>query len=300
MKSSCGPMNPAAWCLLAAAMLTGASCRKVEPTRAAPPKIITTEHGIEMVLIPAGRFKMGSRRGEADEAPAHEVAVDAFLIDRYEVTQEVYLKFVLDTGSRFKGDQLPRETVHWHFAASYCNERSRAEGLEPCYDEDTAACNFEADGYRLPTEAEWEYACRAGSEGEHSFGSDSRLLKQHAWFAGNAGKKTHPVGIKKPNAWGLYDMHGNVAEWCSDPYDKDYYKSSPAKNPRGPADGEKYVLRGGSFLSSEKACRAAARAAENPGFTDACFPSETIGFRCARKAPKQLRASGNTVGQGLP
>jgi formylglycine-generating enzyme required for sulfatase activity len=159
--------------------------------------------------------------------------------------------------------------------------------LTPCYDEDTGACNFAADGYRLPTEAEWEYACRAGSDGDYSFGSDSRKLADHAWSADNSAKKTHPVGQKKPNAWGLFDMHGNVAEWCQDVYEKDYYKSSPEKNPHGPADGKLYVLRGGSWKSTADALRASYRLGETPGFSDACLARDAIGFRCVRKAPEK-------------
>ncbi len=133
--------------------------------------------------------------------------------------------------------------VGWGKAALYCNLRSEAEGLEPCYN-DFGECNFEATGYRLPTEAEWEYACRAGSTTVYSFGSDTAQLGQHAWFKSNANKKTHPAGKKEANAWGLYDMHGNVAEWCNDVYAADYYHHSPSKNPRGPSEGEKNVLRG--------------------------------------------------------
>ena len=282
----------AVW-LLIPAILSAASCRKVESpgVEQKAPETVTTKGGIEMVLIPAGRFQMGRADGEADQAPVHEVRLDAFLMDRYEMTQQQCDRLAADNewlasnSSNFKGATLPAEMVHWHIAALYCNQRSLDEGLEACYDEE-GACNFEADGYRLPTEAEWEYACRAGTDGDYSFGDDPRLLKQYAWFAGNAGKKTHPVAAKKPNAWGLYDMHGNVAEWCNDPYGEDYYKASRHSNPHGPAEGEKYVLRGGSFLSSETACGSAYRTADTPGFTDACFPRETIGFRCVRNAPK--------------
>jgi formylglycine-generating enzyme required for sulfatase activity len=245
-----------------------------------------------MVLLPGGTFLMGSADGKADEAPAHEVFVGAFLIDRTEVTQEQYGKLVLGNPSHFKGPDRPVEQIAWADAALYCNLRSRAEGLEPCYDEATARCNFQAGGYRLPTEAEWEYACRAGSAAEHPFGPDPRDLKQHAWYAENAGKKTQPVAQKKPNAWGLCDMQGNVAEWCNDVYDAGYYRSSPAANPRGPDDGEKYVLRGGSWTTGAECCRPAARAGENPGFQDACFARDAIGFRCVRRAPG---ASGETA-----
>src|SRR5438046_2481595 len=179
-------------------------CQKVGSARIATnlPPTITTKGGLEVVLIPAGSFRMGSHSGKEDEAFVHQVAVDSFLMDKYEVTQAEFDKHQLPNPSHFKGPTLPVEQVTWVQAAVYCNARSKAEGLAPCYNEDTAACNFEAHGYRLPTEAEWEYACRAGPATDYSFGNDGRKLGDHAWFADNAGNKTHPVGQKKPNAWG--------------------------------------------------------------------------------------------------
>jgi len=284
-----GTVHRLPW-LLMLVVLAATSCRRIDSpqTESQPPEIVQTRSGIEMVLIPGGRFTMGSDDAAADQAPAHEVWVDAFLMDRHEMTQEVYGKLVQPNGSHFKGPQRPVEMISWAEAALYCNKRSRAEGFQPCYDEETAQCNFEADGYRLPTEAEWEYACRAGGTTRWSFGNDPGRLPKHAWFKDNAEKTTHPVKEKAANSWGLYDMHGNVAEWCNDVYDQDYYQTSPQKNPRGPAEGDKYVLRGGAWNSSQEACGAAYRVGENPGFQDACFARDAIGFRCVRSAPQKL------------
>ena len=276
------------WILLLALPLV---CACHEAEQSAPPEqalpVVMTNTGAEMVLIPAGEFLMGSGEGKPDEAPRHEVAIDSFLMDRTEVTQQQYGKLVLENPSHFKGPDRPVEQISWADAAMYCNLRSKAEGLQPCYNEATAKCNLQANGYRLPTEAEWEYACRAGSTARYGFGSDPGLLGQYAWYAQNASKKTQLVAQKKPNAWGLFDMHGNVAEWCNDVYDPGYYAKGPAANPPGPADGDKYVLRGGAWNSSPETCRTTARFGEDPGFQDACFARDAIGFRCVRRAPKE-------------
>ncbi len=243
-----------------------------------------------MVLIPAGYFKMGSTHGRPDEKPVHKVSIDAFYMDRYEVTQAEFERVgkdaALSNPSHFKGDDLPVEQITWVNAAKFCNARSKLAGLKPCYNVNDASCDFTADGYRLPTEAEWEYACRAGSDDDYSFGNENRL-NDYGWYMDNSAKKTHPVGQKLPNAWGLYDMHGNVAEWCNDVYDEGYYAQSPDKNPRGPDDGKEYVeyvLRGGSWKSTRHATRSSYRLGENPGFSDACLARDAIGFRCVRRA----------------
>jgi formylglycine-generating enzyme required for sulfatase activity len=255
-----------------------------EPAASAP-QIIKTKLGIEMVLIPGGASEMGSDKGAPDEAPMHKVSVSPFLMDRYEVTQEQFAKLELPDPSHFKNPKSPVDQANWTDAARFCNERSRAEDLQPCYDEKTWVCDFKADGYRLPTEAEWEYACRAGTTTRYSFGDDPQALKDYAWFSENSTKKTHPVGQKRPNAWGLHDMHGNVAEWCNDLFDKEYYRSSPERDPRGPETGKREkAVRGGAWSSSADSCRSSYRAGD-ASLNDTCLASDALGFRCVRKAP---------------
>jgi len=270
--------------LLVLAIIPG--CRRTKET-ASMPEVIKTKMGIEMVKIPGGWFEMGSKRGEADESPAHKVWVDSFLMDKYELIQEQYVKLVGSNPSSFKGIGRPVDTISWADAVLYCNLRSRAEGLESCYDEEseTWQCDFQASGYRLPTEAEWEYACRAGAETEHYFGRDPSALKKFGWYIDNSFKKTHSVGKKRPNRWGLHDMYGNVAEWCNDVYDTNYYKRSPSKNPRGPEEGDIKVLRGGGWQDSADCLRSSWRAYENFSFVDACI-MDSLGFRCVRNAPQ--------------
>ena len=262
------------------------------PTAAAPPpsstsipKPIPTPTGFEMVLIPAGAFIMGDDTGDDDEKPAHKVQVSAFYMDTRELTQKAYEALMEKNPSKIKQPENPVEQVDWYHAALYCNMRSLKEGLKACYDPKTLACDFEASGYRLPTEAEWEYACRAGTQTKYSFGDDTSKLRAAAWFKGNVNQAPHPVGQKSPNPWGLYDMHGNVAEWCHDIYSETYYQKKEANDPRGPATGDKRVLRGGSWRTSEDGCRSTARNSENPRFADACFGSDAYGFRCVKKAP---------------
>jgi acetoin utilization deacetylase AcuC-like enzyme/formylglycine-generating enzyme required for sulfatase activity len=274
-----------------------AGCRRDEDLASPAPIVITTQSGVEMVLIPAGTFEMGSRRGSADEQPVRTVHISSFWMDRYEVVQEEFKKHQISDPSHFKGANRPLERINWTDAAMYCNDRSLAEGLEPCYDEETWECNFEANGYRLPTEAEWEYACRAGASTEYSFGNDARRLGEYAWHAGNSGGTTQPVGQKKPNVWGLHDMHGNVAEWCNDRYAPDYYQHGPAQDPRGPAEGHERVIRGGAWNSSPGSLRAAYRAGD-PAIDDTCLASDAIGFRCVRKGPPEDPRERNANGSG--
>jgi len=251
---------------------------------AAGPQVITTKDNLEMVLIPGGKFLMGDNQGDDDEKPAHRVQISSFYMDRCEVTQQSYRSLMGDNPAKFSGPDRPVERVSWFAAIRYCNMRSLREGLKPCYDLKSLQCDFDADGYRLPTEAEWEYACRAGTATRYYFGNDASRLGSFAWFKGNSGRMTHPVKQKAPNPWGLYDMHGNVAEWCQDFASEDYRQHTETFDPRGPKTGQERVLRGGSWSSSEDACRCSARASAPPGFADVCFGYEAYGFRCVRRA----------------
>jgi formylglycine-generating enzyme required for sulfatase activity len=246
-----------------------------------------------MVYLPGGEFLMGSAAGNADEAPAHRVRLTGFLMDKYEVTQEMFARAQLPNPSHWQGNgRRPVERVRWRDAKQYCNERSLLEGLKPCYNEKTLDwdCDYSANGYRLPTEAEWEFACRAGDTAAP--GPPSQL-RQAAWFADNADQKTHPVGEKRPNPWGLCDMLGNVAEWCEDVYSPAYYQQSPVADPTGPPNtgkDVKRVIRGGSWKSSAGQCAPTVRQGERTGDSDACFATDFCGFRCVRRpSAEELR-----------
>lgn len=266
------------------------NARPAAPTNAASTPAGTNHVAVTtnaaMVLIPAGRFTMGDK-DEAD-APPHEVTISAFYLDTHLVTQAQFQQAMGSNPSRWKGDQNPVEQVRWSDAVRFCNRRSELEGLQPCYDLKTWQCDFAANGYRLPTEAEWEYACRAGTTTPYFFGDSPAKLGDYAWYEQNAGGHPHPVGKKQPNPWGLFDICGNVWEWCNDFYQVDYYQHAPAADPRGPEQGENKVLRGGGWRFSADNCRSGYRYNENPGYADVCFGYDIYGFRCVRSAaPKK-------------
>ncbi|MHB8519809.1 MAG: formylglycine-generating enzyme family protein [Limisphaerales bacterium] len=246
-----------------------------------------TNSPVGMVQLPGGRFMMGDK--DEVDAKAHEVEVSPFSMDQHLVTQEQYQKVMGANPSRWKGDRNPVEQVRWSDAVKFCNQRSQLEGLQPCYDLHTWSCNFEANGYRLPTEAEWEYACRAGTTTAYFFGDTPAKLGDYAWFDKNAGGHPRPVGQKQANRWGLYDICGNVWEWCNDFYKVDYYQETPPQDPRGPKAGETKVVRGGAWRFSAQSCRSGYRYNENPGYADVCFGYDIYGFRCVRKAAGATR-----------
>jgi formylglycine-generating enzyme required for sulfatase activity len=250
---------------------------------------------LEMVLIPAGEFLMGSPDSDEYalpyEKPQHRVRITKpFYLGKYLVTQEQWEAVMGSSASRFKGPKNPVESVSWENCQLFLkklSERSRHSHPGPL----PGGLDF-----RLPTEAEWEYACRAGITTRYCYGDDEGQLGEYAWYVENSGNRTHrwthPVGEKKPNAWGLYDMHGNVWEWCEDWYNERYYASSPVDDPTGPTSGSLRVGRGGGWDDRAGNCRSAYRYLNQPEYRDS-----DLGFRVARASAEQARgASGGRAG----
>lgn len=248
-----------------------------------PPASYITKVGIkDMILVEGGTFKMGSVTGDLDEKPVHEVTVSSFLIGKYEVTQAQWMAVMGNNPSKNQGERLPVENITWYDAIEYCNKLSEAEGLEKCYagKKKSIRCDFTKNGYRLPTEAEWEYAARGGkkSTGRVLSGADEANADDVAWYYSNSKRMTHEVGTKKPNELEIFDMSGNVWEWCWDRYSKDYYKDSPDFNPTGSQSNIASVVnRGGGCKSFDYVCSSTRR---NSDFASA--KNGTLGFRLAR------------------
>ncbi len=229
-----------------------------------------------MVFVERGCFEMGDTFGDggSDEKPAHEVCVDEFYISKYLVTQKFWKKVMGANPSSFYGcDDCPVESVGWADVHDFLRKLNEKTGME----------------YRLPTEAEWEFAARSGGKQERWAGTNEiSELGDYAWYSDNSDGKTHPVGQKKPNGFGLYDMTGNVMEWVQDWYRKDYYQRSPKENPSGPESGVKgwiygaqRVLRGGSWVNGPELVRVADRYKVEPAdWNDDC------GFRLAISVKK--------------
>ncbi|MBW7874343.1 MAG: formylglycine-generating enzyme family protein, partial [Ignavibacteria bacterium] len=253
---------------------------------------IKTKTGMELVSVEGGTFRMGSDEGDSDEKPIHQVTLDSFLIGKYPVTQAQWESVMGNNRSEFKGSKLPVENIRWYDAVEFCNRLSELEGLDPYYiirereatgfwkslmgsTEIVVECSGNSNGYRLPTEAEWEYAARGGNRTRNYKYSGSDNTGAVAWYDGNSGDKTHAVGLKQPNEIGIYDMSGNVYEWCWDW--KGDYTSPSQTNPKGPSSGEYRVLRGGCWYSVARNCRVANRGSSMPGFRNS-----SLGFRLAR------------------
>ena len=266
---------------------------------------------IEMIKIPGGTFMMGSPPAEnmhGTEETQHSVVVSGFQMGKYEVTQKQYKAVTGSDPSRFKGDKLPVEKVSWYDAVEFCNKLSKKEGLKPVYTITnrtpergypitiaTVVADLKANGYRLPTEAEWEYACRgeyankATETATKPFGIGdygTKMVYNMANFDTSDPypqgettaiplNKTIDVGTYKPNSYGLYDMHGNVYEWCWDWYEANYYAGRP--NPVGPSSGTVRVVRGGSWYSPGRYLRSASRNYDDPGRW-----GSAMGFRVVR------------------
>lgn len=247
------------------------------------PEILEQING-SMVLIHPGSFLMGSTSGEDNERPIHNVLVDGFHLGKYEVTQEEWFEIM---GTRpwhnlrffFEGDQYPVVNVNWYDVQEFIKKLNNATKKK----------------FRLPTEAEWEYACRADSTTKFYHSSFKLNLHKYAWYHDNAFKNgemyAHQVGQKRPNQWGLYDMLGNVYEWCSDWYRRNYYNKSPINNPKGPRFGKGKVVRGGDWARTDYFLRVSARRYYSPHNRDSY-----IGFRLACDLEVQgKREQGNQI-----
>jgi len=257
----------------------------------------------QMIHVPGGTFTMGrtTGSGNSDELPTHSVTLNSFYIGKYEVTQAEYSQY-MQPGSSWTsnfglGDNYPAYYVSWYAILKYCNLRSMAEGLTPVYSIsgstnpanwgavptssnatwNAAICNWNANGYRLPTEAEWEYAARGATNNPDYLYSGSDDINAVAWYYNNSGSTIHPVGTNAPNELGTYDMSGNVWEWCWDWYSSSYYSSSPQNNPTGPASGSYSLLRGGFWNYGAAYCRVSYRGDGVP------YDSNVVsGFRLCR------------------
>ena len=246
----------------------------LHPAKAQAPKEITNSIGMKLVLVPKGTFMMGSpesEQGRNENETQHEVTISKdYYLGVYEVTQAQYEKVMGKNLSLFQGAivgnenaDLPVENVSWDEAVKFCKKLSALP-------EEKKAGRV----YRLPTEAEWEYACRAGSKTAYSFDDEEGLLPEYGWFSRNSSDRTHTVGLLEPNAWGLYDMHWNVFEWCSDWFGE--YPMGAVSERTAPKEGTDRVFRGGVWDGGAALCRSAFRIRLDPSYR-----SNILGFRVA-------------------
>jgi formylglycine-generating enzyme required for sulfatase activity len=244
------------------------------------PVICFAQSGVaaNMVLVEWGSFQMGSDEGDKNEKPVHKVTMSSFLMNKYEVSQGEWNSVMRKNPSNFIGDTLPVENVTWYEAVEFCNRLSTKEGLTPVYKvvKNVIICDFNANGYRLPTEAEWEYAAKGGKKDYLVFkysGGDN--IDEVAWYHSNSGSKTRPVGTKAPNSLGLYDMSGNVWEWCWDWFGS--YSRRDQTDPIGPVSGATRVRRGGGWYFGPRFLRSTIRGEFIP-----INRSNYLGFRVCR------------------
>lgn len=279
-------------CIIMSLVLT-AGCKKERSAEISP-----VSSG--MRLIQSGTFQMGSNDTLfPDEQPVHQVSVSSFYMDTIEVTQSDFISLMQRNPSNNQNDlRCPVEQVTWFDAVLYCNERSKRDKLDTVYSYsqvDGAQNNtcfglvnlnidMSRNGYRLPTEAEWEYACRSDSKDDYYWGGsyppqtseDSAMLNEHSVWTKNA-QETAPAASKKPNRWGIYDISGNVREWCNDWYGP--YLPEAIKDPQGGPEGDSRVVRGGSWFFNAQFARSALRSRNNPAMRDF-----NLGFRCIRRS----------------
>lgn len=244
---------------------------------------------LDMIPITGGTFSMGNTGNAEDykgEQFVHNVTISNYYMGKYEITQEQYEIVMGKNPSSIVDPMMPVEGVDWYDAVEFCNMLSDIIGYEKCYSGSGSniVCDFDANGYRLPTEAEWEYACKAGSQTDFYSGnmsgngySEEQVLNGVGWYMHNSNMEEQKVGLKTPNAFGLYDMHGNVAELCWDWYSEDYYNNSPSTDPTGPAQGTERIERGGRAGIQAYWCRSSIRNKINP-------ETGLHGFRVVRTA----------------
>lgn len=228
------------------------------------PPTVTIDLGdgvmMDFVLMHPGAFSMGTDTHDFDEGPTHRVTISRpYYLGKFEVTQEQWQKVMGSNPSHFQGAQYPVESVSWLDCQNFLEALKKKTGRR----------------FALPTEAQWEYACQAGAESEYSHGDDESVLGAYAWYAQNSGLSTHPVGKKKPNAWGVHDMAGNVYEWCADWYSEGPYSKGEAVDPRGPARGQRRILRGGGWIFVADNLRSSDR-----GFSPPDMRTNEYGLRC--------------------
>jgi formylglycine-generating enzyme required for sulfatase activity len=318
-------LTSGSWTVIDSNNVTGEHSDSNAPSGVAFYRVVMVSPAPNMVLIPAGEFQMGDSMGDelyqglSSELPVHTVSISEFYMDKYEVTKALWDEvanwaatngYDINTASASgKATNHPAHSVRWRDAVKWCNARSEKENLTPCYTiggevyrtrgDDAVACNFLVNGYRLPTEAEWEKAARGGLSGKRFQWGETITHSQANYYSTNfysydvsptrgfhptympgSSPSSSPVGSFAPNGYGLHDMAGNMYEWCWDRYSQSYYASSPSSNPQGPSLGNYRVFRGGAWSSSAFTARAAARGAHETssgGLND-------LGFRSVRSS----------------